>query len=113
MGSPPTPEDPGSVSGAPHLPAGFTDGYEFAIQGGKPLPDEGLRYYFGVFSDPDVLRGGFGFYRAWNATLAQNERRKRRRLTMPVLAALTAFLAPHRTDRPRRTTPGRMLPGTS
>jgi pimeloyl-ACP methyl ester carboxylesterase len=61
-------------------------GYEFAIQGGKPLPDDALRYYFSVFSDPDVLRGSFGFYRAWDATLAQNEQRKTRRLTMPVLA---------------------------
>jgi pimeloyl-ACP methyl ester carboxylesterase len=61
-------------------------GYEFAIQGGKPLPDDALRYYFSVFSDPDVLRGSFGFYRAWDTTLAQNEQRKTRPLTMPVLA---------------------------
>jgi pimeloyl-ACP methyl ester carboxylesterase len=61
-------------------------GYEFAIQGGKPLPDDALRYYFDLYSDPDVLRGSFGFYRAWDTTLAQNEQRKKRRLTMPVLA---------------------------
>jgi pimeloyl-ACP methyl ester carboxylesterase len=61
-------------------------GYEFAIQGGKPLPDDALRYYFKLFSDPDVLRGSFGFYRAWDTTLAQNEQRKTRPLTMPVLA---------------------------
>jgi pimeloyl-ACP methyl ester carboxylesterase len=61
-------------------------GYEFAIQGGKPLPEDALRYYFSVFSDPDVLRGSFGFYRAWDTTLAQNEQRKTRPLTMPVLA---------------------------
>ena len=61
-------------------------GYEFAIQGGQPLPKEALSYYFSVFSDPEVLRGSFGFYRAWDATLAQNEQRKTRRLTMPVLA---------------------------
>ncbi len=58
-------------------------GYEFAIQaGGKKLPDDVLRYYF----DPDALRGSFGFYRALDTTLAQNEERKSRRLTMPVLA---------------------------
>jgi pimeloyl-ACP methyl ester carboxylesterase len=62
-------------------------GYEFAIQGGeKALPDDVLRYYFDLYSDPDVLRGSFGFYRAWDTTLAQNEQRKSRPLTMPVLA---------------------------
>ncbi|MGN9809302.1 alpha/beta fold hydrolase [Micromonospora sp. BQ11] len=60
-------------------------GYEFAIQGGKPLPDHVLRYYFDLYSDPDVLRGSFGLYRAWGATLAQNEQRRTEPLTMPVL----------------------------
>ena len=61
-------------------------GYEFAIQGGqKGLPEEVQRYYFDLFSDPDTLRGSFGLYRAWDATLAQNEKRKARPLTMPVL----------------------------
>jgi pimeloyl-ACP methyl ester carboxylesterase len=60
-------------------------GYEFAIQGGN-VPDYALMYYFSIFSDPDVLRGSFGFYRAWDTTLAQNEQRKTRPLTMPVLA---------------------------
>src|SRR5215211_6030795 len=36
-------------------------GYEFAIQGGqKGLPDEVQRYYFDLYSDPDVPRGSFG-----------------------------------------------------
>src|SRR5215217_6284656 len=62
-------------------------GYEFAIQGGqKKLPDEVQRYYFDLYSDPDVLRGSFGFYRALDTTLAQNAERKSRPLTMPVLA---------------------------
>src|SRR5829696_1404929 len=62
-------------------------GYEFAIQGGKKgLPDEVQRYYFDLFSDPDVLRGSFGFYRALDTTLAQNGQRKTTPLTMPVLA---------------------------
>src|SRR5918998_2060054 len=59
-------------------------GYEFAIQGGEKLPDYALRYYFSLFSDPDALRGSFGFYRAWDAMLAQNEQRKRRPLALPV-----------------------------
>jgi len=62
-------------------------GYEFAIQGGqKKLPDDVLRYYFDLYSDPDVLRGSFGLYRALDTTLAQNAERKNRPLTMPVLA---------------------------
>jgi pimeloyl-ACP methyl ester carboxylesterase len=61
-------------------------GYEFAIQGGKKvLPDDVQRYYFDLFSDPDALRGSFGLYRAWGTTLTQNEQRKSRPLTMPVL----------------------------
>jgi pimeloyl-ACP methyl ester carboxylesterase len=44
-------------------------------------------YYIDVLrSDPDALRGSFGFYRAVNTTIAQNEQRKERRLTLPVLA---------------------------
>jgi len=62
-------------------------GYEFAIQGGgKTLPDYALKYYFRLFSDPDILRGSFGFYRAWDTTLAQNVQRATRPLAMPVLA---------------------------
>ena len=60
-------------------------GYEFAIQGGK-LPDDVIEYYVRLVSQPDALRGSFGWYRAFDATLAQNETRKTRRLKMPVLA---------------------------
>src|SRR5215210_7040940 len=61
-------------------------GYEFAIQGGKKLPDDVVNYYVRILSNPDALRGSFGFYRALDTTLAQNEQRKSRPLTMPVLA---------------------------
>ena len=60
-------------------------GYEFAIQGGT-LPDEVVDYYVRLLSNPGVLPGSLGFYRAFDATLAQNEQRKTRPLTMPVLA---------------------------
>jgi pimeloyl-ACP methyl ester carboxylesterase len=60
-------------------------GYEFAIQGGK-LSDDTIKYYVDLLSLPDALPGSFGFYRALDATLAQNEARKARRLAMPVLA---------------------------
>ncbi len=60
-------------------------GYEFAIQGGK-LADDVINYYVRLVSNPDALRGTLGFYRAFDATLAQNEKRKSTRLSMPVLA---------------------------
>jgi pimeloyl-ACP methyl ester carboxylesterase len=52
----------------------------------KRLPDDVINYYVGILSDPDSLRGSFGWYRALETTIAQNEQRKTRRLTMPVLA---------------------------
>src|SRR5690349_6332751 len=58
-----TPEGHGSVCGAPHLPAGFT----------------------GTFTSR-YLRGSFAIYRAFPAIIAQNEQRKTRWLTLPVLA---------------------------
>ena len=60
-------------------------GYEFAVQGGG-LPDEVIEYYVQLVSKPDALPGSLGFYRALDATLAQNAERVTRRLTMPVLA---------------------------
>ena len=43
-------------------------------------------YYIERVSNPDSLRGSFGFYRAIPVTIAQNQERKDQRLTMPVLA---------------------------
>jgi pimeloyl-ACP methyl ester carboxylesterase len=60
-------------------------GYEFAIQGGK-LPMEVVDYYVDLLSRPGVLAGSLGWYRAFDATLAQNAERATRKLTMPVLA---------------------------
>jgi pimeloyl-ACP methyl ester carboxylesterase len=63
-------------------------GAEFdASAGTNKLPDDVVKYYIDILrSHPDALRGSFGFYRAVNATIAQNEQRKERRLTLPVLA---------------------------
>jgi pimeloyl-ACP methyl ester carboxylesterase len=61
-------------------------GYEFDIQAGKKLPQDVIDYYVRLVSDPDSLRGSLGFYRAWDATMAQNAQRGTRPLTMPVLA---------------------------
>src|SRR5690242_8742801 len=62
-------------------------GAEFdASAGTNKLPDETVRYYIDTLKDPDHLRGSFEFYRAIPATSAQNEKRKERPLTLPVLA---------------------------
>lgn len=60
-------------------------GYEFAIQGGT-LAAEVIDYYVDVLSRPDVLTGSLGFYRDFDATIAQNTQRKETPLNMPVLA---------------------------
>jgi pimeloyl-ACP methyl ester carboxylesterase len=47
----------------------------------------GHAYYVDrLASSPDALRGSFGSYRAIDTSIAQNEKRKTRRLTLPVLA---------------------------
>jgi pimeloyl-ACP methyl ester carboxylesterase len=62
-------------------------GAEFSASAGtKKLPDDTGKYYVDGLSDPDALHGSFQLYRAFGATSAQNEERKTRRLTMPVLA---------------------------
>jgi pimeloyl-ACP methyl ester carboxylesterase len=46
-----------------------------------------VKYYIDTLAaDPGHLRGSFEFYRAIRASIAQNEHRKTRRLTLPVLA---------------------------
>jgi pimeloyl-ACP methyl ester carboxylesterase len=58
-----------------------------ASAGTSKLPADTVRYYIDlVRSDPDALGGSFGFYRALPASIAQNQRRKARRLRVPVLA---------------------------
>jgi pimeloyl-ACP methyl ester carboxylesterase len=44
-----------------------------------------INYYVGLLTNPDSLRGSFAFYREWDTMMAQNEQRKNRPLTMPVL----------------------------
>lgn len=62
-------------------------GFEFESATVRKLPNYAIKYYVDHFaSDPEALRGSFEFYRAVDATLAQNEQRKTRPLKMPVLA---------------------------
>src|SRR6187200_777239 len=63
-------------------------GAEFdASAGTNKLPADVVAYYVDRrAADPEALRGSFEIYRAFPAIIAQNERRKDRRLTLPVLA---------------------------
>jgi pimeloyl-ACP methyl ester carboxylesterase len=63
-------------------------GAEFdASAGTNKLPPEVVKYYIDTLAaSPAALRGSFGIYRAFPAIIAQNEQRKTRRLTLPVLA---------------------------
>ena len=63
-------------------------GAEFdASAGTTKLPAEAVSYYIGTLAaDGEALRGSFELYREFPSMIAQNEQRKSRRLTMPVLA---------------------------
>jgi pimeloyl-ACP methyl ester carboxylesterase len=63
-------------------------GAEFdASAGTNKLSEDAVKYYIDTLaSDPEALRGSFGFYRAIPTTTARNQQRKEQRLTMPVLA---------------------------
>ena len=55
--------------------------------GKKKLSTDAVKYYVDLLAaDPEALRGSFELYRAFPVSQAQNEQRKTRRLTMPVLA---------------------------
>jgi pimeloyl-ACP methyl ester carboxylesterase len=61
-------------------------GAEYANSAGTPLPEGVVAYYVERLSNPDALRGSFGSYRAIDESIAQNAKRKAKRLTLPVLA---------------------------
>jgi len=63
-------------------------GAEFdASAGTTKLPADTVKYYVDILAeDPEALRGSFELYRAFPTTTTQNEQRKSRRLTIPVLA---------------------------
>nr|WP_234532901.1 alpha/beta hydrolase [Streptomyces shenzhenensis] len=71
------------VSGREHL----YFAHQFATKSAKPLPDHAVRYYVDILAaDPEALRSSFEFYRALDTTIEQNQRRRTRRLSLPVLA---------------------------
>jgi pimeloyl-ACP methyl ester carboxylesterase len=71
------------------LAAGREDvyfGWQFATKAARPLPDYAVRHYIDTLAaDPEALHASFAIYRALDATIAQNQQRKTRRLRIPVL----------------------------
>jgi pimeloyl-ACP methyl ester carboxylesterase len=63
-------------------------GAEYAASAGtNKLPDDTVSYYVALLAaGPEALHGSFQLYRAFPTTTAQNQQRKTRRLTLPVLA---------------------------
>jgi pimeloyl-ACP methyl ester carboxylesterase len=63
-------------------------GAEYAASAGtNKLPDDTVSYYVSLLAaGPEALHGSFQLYRAFPTTTAQNQQRRTRRLTLPVLA---------------------------
>lgn len=71
------------VSGREHL----YFGHQFATKAAKALPDYAVQHYIDILAaDPEALRSSFAFYRALDTTIEQNQKRKARPLSLPVLA---------------------------
>jgi pimeloyl-ACP methyl ester carboxylesterase len=67
-------------------------GWQFASKAAKKLPGYAVRYYVNTLaSGPDALHASFAIYRALDTTIAQNQQRKTRRLTLPVLGIGGAY----------------------
>jgi pimeloyl-ACP methyl ester carboxylesterase len=61
-------------------------GWQFAAKAARPLPEYAVRHYVGTLAaSPAALHASFAIYRALDATIAQNQQRKTRPLTQPVL----------------------------
>lgn len=66
---------------------GIYFGWQFATKAVRKLPDYAVDHYVRILaSQHESLRGSFGWYRALDTTSAQDQQRKTRLLTLPVLA---------------------------
>jgi pimeloyl-ACP methyl ester carboxylesterase len=62
-------------------------GWQFTHKAVRKLPSHAVGYYVHMIASvPGALRGSFEQYRAFDKTIAQNQERMARRLTLPVLA---------------------------
>ena len=67
-------------------------GWQFATKAARKLPDYAVRHYVSTLaSSPESLHASFEIYRALDATIAQNQQRMQRRLTLPILAIGGAY----------------------
>ena len=61
-------------------------GWQFATKAAKKLPGYAVTHYVDTLaSGPEALHASFAIYRALDTTIAQNQQRKERRLTLPIL----------------------------
>ncbi|MFF8309875.1 alpha/beta fold hydrolase [Streptomyces lydicus] len=61
-------------------------GHQFATKAAKALPDHAVQHYIDTLAaDPAALRCSFAFYRALDTTIAQNQQRAGRPLTLTFL----------------------------
>jgi pimeloyl-ACP methyl ester carboxylesterase len=61
-------------------------GWQFASKAAKKLPGYAIRHYVdSLAASPEALHASFAIYRALDTTIAQNQQRKERRLTLPIL----------------------------
>jgi len=62
-------------------------GWQFASKAAKKLPDYAVQHYVDTLAaSPEALHASFAIYRALDTTIAQNQQRTERRLTLPILA---------------------------
>jgi pimeloyl-ACP methyl ester carboxylesterase len=61
-------------------------GWQFAAKAARPLPQAAVRHYIDTLTGPGALHASFAIYRALDATIAQNQQRTARQLSVPVLA---------------------------
>jgi len=67
-------------------------GWQFASKAAKKLPDYAVRHYVSTLAaSPEALHASFAIYRALDTTIAQNQHRKERRLTLPILGIGGAY----------------------
>jgi hypothetical protein len=89
-------------------------GYEFATRPGRSFPTtwSTTTSVSSPIPNPNSLRGSLEFYRAWDATVAQNMQRATRPLTMPVLAIGGAASWGELVGDERRVRSGAYAPAT-
>jgi pimeloyl-ACP methyl ester carboxylesterase len=62
-------------------------GWQFATKAARQLPGYAIRYYIDALaSSCEALHASFAIYRALDTTIAQNQKRKEERLSLPILA---------------------------